>query len=149
MALEMTYDAGNRKDVRKLEKAAKHAEHARIEYTRRIMSEALGRTWMHSLLARCNVFHTPFVRGSIDITAFNCGSQNVGLQIFADVIIHCPTEYILMMQEASHKELANDRHDSNDRSSNGEQPGSPNGGRDPEGSDPFDGDYDPYVGEEG
>jgi len=40
----MTYDAGNRKDVRKLEKAAKHAEHARIEYTKRIMSEALGRT---------------------------------------------------------------------------------------------------------
>jgi len=144
----MTYDAGNRKDVRKAEKAAKHAEHARIEYTKRIMSEALGRVWVHSLLARCNVFHTPFVRGAGDITAFNCGSQNVGLQIFADVIVHCPTEYILMMQEASHKELSNDRHDSDDRSPSEQPAGSSGAGRDLEGPDPSPGDYDPYAREE-
>jgi len=141
----MTYDAGNRKDVRKLEKAAKHAEHARIEYTRRIMSEALGRVWMHSLLARCNVFHTPFVRGAADITAFNCGTQNVGLQLFADVIVNCPTEYILMMQEASHKELSNDRHDSDNRSPSGQSAGGEPSRRDHEGPDPSSGDYDPYA----
>jgi len=65
----------------------------------------------------------------MDITAFNCGSQNVGLQLFADVIVHCPTEYILMMQEASHKELANDRHDSDTDPPTGNSPGSPEGGR--------------------
>jgi len=132
----MTYDAGNRKDVRKLEKAAKHAEHARIEYTRRIMSEALGRVWIHSLLARCNVFHTPFVRGAMDITAFNCGSQNVGLQLFAYVIVHCPTEYILMIQEATHKEIAeNVGHERNQRSASGEPTGSSHSDRGIEGSE--------------
>ena len=144
----MTYDAGNRKDVRKAEKAAKHAEHARIEYTKRIMSEAIGRTWMHAVLLRCNLFSTPFVRGSVDGTAFNCGAQNVGLQLFVDVVNHCPTEYILMMQEASHKELFNDRHDSDDRSPSGQSAGSQNGGRDPEGPEPSSGDYDPYAREE-
>jgi len=144
----VTYDAGNRKDVRKLEKAAKHAEHARVEYTRHIMSEAMGRNWMHSLLARCNVFHTPFVRGAMDITAFNCGTQNVGLQLFADVIVHCPTEYILMMQEASHKELSNDRHDSDNRSPTGQPASGEGNGRDPEGPEPDTYDYDPYAREE-
>jgi len=144
----MTYDAGNRKDVRKLEKAAKLKESARLHYVKRIMSDTEGRGWMHDLLESCFIFGEPFVQGSPDATVYNLGRQNVGKQIFADVVTECPTQYVQMMQEASHKELSNDRHDSDNRSPNGEQPGSPNGGRDPEGPDPSPGYYDPYAREE-
>jgi hypothetical protein len=143
----MTYDAGNRKDIRRAEKLAKQAERNRVDYTKRIMSEVLGREWMHTLLIKCSIFSTPFVRGASDITSFNCGSQNVGLQIFADVVTHCPTQYILMMQEASHKEITeNVRHDGNNGSPGGELNGSADGGRDVEGPEP--GDYDPFAGDE-
>lgn len=139
------YDASNRKDIRRAEKTARQAERSRIDYTKTIMSDPPGRQWMHALLLRCNVFHTPFVRGSADGTAFNCGGQNIGLQIFADVVTHCPNQYILMIQEASTKELANDRHDSNDRRTSpatlGQHPGVEDNGRDVEGS----GEYDPYT----
>ena len=141
----MTYDAGNRKDIRRAEKLAKQVERNRIDYTRRIMSEVLGREWMHSLLLKCSVFHTPFVRGALDATAFNCGMQSVGLSTFADVVTHCPTEYVLMMQEASHKEIVNDRRDSDQRITSGEQPGSQDPGRDVEGPES---DYDPYARED-
>jgi hypothetical protein len=140
----MTYDASNRKDIRKAEKAARLAERSRIDYTRRIMSEALGREWMHSLLLRCHVFHTSFVRAAPDQTAFNEGERNVGSQVFLDVVNHCPTEYVLMMQEASQKELINERHNSNDRSaSSGQSAGGEDAGRDAEG--PVTGEYDPFA----
>lgn len=144
----MTYDPSDRKTVRRLEKAAKQAEAARIAYTKQMMSELLGREWMHQLLLRCNIFSTPFVRGAADVTSFNCGGQNVGLQIFADVVSHCPTEYILMMQEASHKEIVeNVRHNRNDRSASGEPAGSEDAGRNSEGS--ITSEFDPFTDPDG
>ena len=112
----MTYDASNRKSIRRAEKAAKLAEANRVAYVRTIMASLGGREWMHSILLKCNVFHTPFVRGASDLTSFNCGRQNVGLELFHDVVTNCPNEYILMMQEQATKEEANDRRDSDDRS---------------------------------
>jgi hypothetical protein len=69
---------------------------------------------MHDLLARCHVFHTPFVRGAADLTAFNAGQQSLGLEIFADVVNNCPNEYVLMMQEQALKETASDRRNDDD-----------------------------------
>lgn len=137
----MTYDGSNRKQVRQAEKAAALADANRIAFTRTIMSDIFGRAWMHSLLSRCNVFHTPFVAGAPDHTSFNCGSQNIGLAIFADVVVHCPAEYVLMMHEANVKDQANDRRNSDDRTPAGEPAGREDTGRDVEGS----GDYDPYA----
>lgn len=105
----MTFDNANRKSIREAEKSARLAEANRIAYTRTIMSTAFGRAWLHDLLLRCNVFHTPFVANSPDITAFNCGGQNIGLRLFGDVAANCPHEYSLMMTEASTKEAANER----------------------------------------
>ena len=101
----MTYDASSRKDIRAAEKSAKIDEHNRLAYVRRVMSDTSGRTWMHGLLESCNVFHTPFVSGSPDVTSFNCGRQNVGLSILGEVVAHCPAEYMLMMKEAHHREI--------------------------------------------
>ena len=131
-------DFSLRKDVRKVEKAAEVAERQRIDYTKRIMSEAAGRAWMHNLLERCHVFHTPFVRNAPDLTAFNCGEQNVGYQTFADVVTHCASDYILMMQEANLKDFTNGRR--NDPAT--EHPGSPDPNGRTGGSEP---DLDPAV----
>lgn len=105
----MTFDNANKKDIKALEKEARLAETNRVAYTRTIMSTSFGRAWMHDLLLRCNIFHTPFVHSSPDVTAFNCGGQNIGLRIFGDVAAHCPHEYTLMMSESSTKEAANER----------------------------------------
>lgn len=105
----MTFNNANRKNIREAEKEARLVETNRVAYTRQIMSDIFGRAWMYDLLIRCNVFHTPFVAGSPDVSAFNCGAQNLGLRLFGDVAAHCPVEYSLMMSEASIKDLANGR----------------------------------------
>ncbi len=105
----MTFDNANKKSIREAEKNAKLHDSNRIAYTRTIMSTIFGREWMHDLLLRCNVFHTPFSPTNSQITAFNCGTQNIGLQLFGDIATHCPHEYSLMMTEASIKDEANGR----------------------------------------
>lgn len=105
----MTYDGTNRKHIRAAEKQAKIREAARRNFIKAIMSQYDGRAWMHELLAQCHVFHTSFSAGAPDITAFRLGEQNIGLQLFATVVNDCPTEYVLMMQEAMAKEVIDDR----------------------------------------
>jgi hypothetical protein len=111
------YDASNRKSIRRAEKAAELAIANRIAYIRHIMSNSPGREWMYDLLARCSMFSTPFSPTNPYITSFNCGQQNVGLSIFADVTTYCPSEYNLMMQEQATKDQANGRRYDNDADS--------------------------------
>lgn len=139
----MTYDGSNRKHIRQAEKAALVAENERKLFVAHIMSTLPGRAWMHDLLLKCSIFSTPFVAGAYDITAFKCGGQNIGLQIFADVHASAPREYVLMMQEASQKESANDRRYSDQRTPTGQPAGGEGDGRDVEGS--VASDYDPYA----
>jgi hypothetical protein len=141
----VTYDGSDRKQVRSREKEAKLDESNRIAYTKQIMSDLFGRQWMHDLLLRCYIFGEPFVQGSPDGTAHNLGKQIIGKQIFADVVTHCPTQYVQMMQEASAKEILHDRRYSDDRATPAEHNGSSDPGRDPEG--PIT-EYDPYGGAE-
>lgn len=106
-------DLSNRKEVRRAEKAAAIARAQDEEVTKQIMSTPGGRGWMYRLLSRCCIFSTPFA-GVPDRTAFNCGQQNIGLQIFNEVVTICPNQYVQMMQEAAQKDQLNDRHDSDD-----------------------------------
>jgi len=138
----MVSDFSNRKDIRRAEKVAKLAEANRIAYIKRIMSDTAGREWLHALLTSCYIYGEPFVRGAPDATGHNLGKQSVGKQLFADVITHCPTQYVMMMQEASQKELTNDRHD-DERTSSGEPAGSPDPDRGIEGSES--GELDPFA----
>src|SRR5260370_11481714 len=99
----MTFDGSDRKQVRAREKELKIDEGNRLAYTRRLMSDAPGRKWMYDLLLRCHIWQTPFAAGQIDTTAFRLGEQNLGLQVFADVMAAAPQEYVLMIQEAATK----------------------------------------------
>jgi hypothetical protein len=143
----MTFDGSNRKQVREREKELKLAEANRHAYVRRIMQDKPGRKWMHDLLEKCCIFQTPFVAGAPDVTARNCGYQDVGLSIFSDVVNAAPAEYVQMMSEASEKELVHERRYSDDRSPAAEHTGSEDPGRDVEGRDPVT-EYDPYAGTE-
>lgn len=115
------YNASERKDVRRAEKAAALWGTQRLEIVRGVMSLEPGRRWFYETLATCHVFSTPFT-GENNRTNFNLGEQSVGLALLAEIERACPDQFILMLREA------------NDRSS-GSRPTrhSANGGRDDSG----------------
>ncbi len=135
----MTYDASDRKSIRKAEKAARLADRARQEVIVNLMSTTFGRAWLWDLLSSCHVFGQTFSPDPL-MTAFSEGRRSVGLALLADVMLACPDQYITAAREA------NVRHNSNDRSTSAELTGSP----DPDGGIEgrvADDDYDPYGGE--
>lgn len=118
------YNAGDRKAIRQAEKSARLAEAQRREVVGGILSVAPGRQWVHDLLAACHIFDTPFA-GVDPQTNFNCGQQNVGLRIFADVMQH-PDSYLLMMKEANERAITDDSRQRRDHedSDGGDHPAS-------------------------
>ena len=95
----MSYDAGNRKDVKRAEKLAAFAEHNRIQFLRAAMTTVEGRAWFYNFLAGCHIFSSaPTFDTARDY--FTLGERNKGLQIFADITLYCPDTYLRMMQEA-------------------------------------------------
>ena len=54
------YNAGDRKDIRKAERAAKTTESLRLEFLRLSMNTASGRAWFCDLLEFCHIFNDPF-----------------------------------------------------------------------------------------
>ena len=130
----MTYDASLRKDVRRMEKESAQAEANRIAYTKTIMRDRFGRRWMYDLLLRCHIWSTPFAMGQPDGTAFRLGEQNIGLQVFADVMKAAPDDYVLMMNEASEKDIINERRNRDNRTAPDELAGDEDTGRHHEGS---------------
>lgn len=142
------YDASSRKDVRRAEKLSRQHEVARIEYLQAAMSMPQGRAWFHDLLVFCHIFDDPFTGNSLH-EAYRKGERNVGLRLFADIIAHCPDEYIQMMKEANarrvEQSVRNNRAD--DPASVGERSSSPDPrwdveGREPDDADTGDSNYD-------
>lgn len=125
----MTYNAGDRKDIRRAEKEAQVAERQRLLYLHSAMASAQGRAWFHDLLEFCRIFSDPFT-GDALVEAYNKGQRNVGLKIFADILSECPDQYLTMMREA------------NDRRTISQQPRSQNldGGDQGSSDSAFDGD---------
>lgn len=107
----MTYNAGERKDVRKAEKSADIAEAQRAAFIRQMMNEVNGRAYAYHNLARCHVFTTSFNTNALAM-AFAEGERNSGLQLLNDILTYCPDQYVNMMREARQ----NDGHNGNDRS---------------------------------
>ena len=132
----MTYDASDRKSIRKAEKASRLADRARQEVIVNLMSTTFGRAWLWDLLSSCHVFGQTFSPDPL-MTAFSEGRRSVGLALLADVMLACPDQYITAAREA------NVRHNSDDRSSVTQLTGSPDSDGGVEGPSTAD-DYDPY-----
>ena len=108
----MADNAADRKDIRRKEKEARIADRQRREVIGQIMSTAPGRAWLWDRLSSCHVFHTTF-NGDALASAFQEGQRSVGLALLADILAHCPDQYIQAMREA------NERHDRNDNPASG------------------------------
>ena len=138
----MPYDASNTRQVRAAARKAKIADDETRLVIINLMSSPAGRSWMHSRLAYCHIFHTTFTGAALS-SAFGEGQRDVGLQLLLDVMRYAPDQYVFMMHEQNDKELADGRR-TDDSESRGR---SANGGRDPGGSDDANGtvvsDYEP------
>ena len=132
----MTYDASDRKSIRRAEKAARLADRARQEVIVNLMSTTFGRAWLWDILTSCHVFAQTFSTDPL-MTAFSEGRRSVGLALLADVMFACPDQYITAAREA------NVRHNSDDRTADAELSGSQDSDGGVEGRVPAD-DYDPY-----
>ena len=141
----MPYDASNRKQIRVAEKAARRADLDRVEFVRAAMATTQGRTWFFYLLESCHVENQPpTFEPHRDYFMF--GERNVGLRIKADILTHCPDQYIQMIKESNARDTLADART--------ERAGSPNPGWDlegrPDASDSADGpDSDFEPGAEG
>src|SRR5258708_18924847 len=133
----MTYDASDRKSIRRAEKASRLADRARQEVIVNLMSTTFGRAWLWDILTSCHVFGQTFSADPL-MTAFAEGRRAVGLALLADVMSACPDQYITAAREA------NVRHNSDDRTADAQLTGSPDSGGGVERSSPIDDDYDPY-----
>jgi hypothetical protein len=96
----MVYNAANRKDVRRAEKAARQADVARQDTVRGLMSTTQGRQWAYERLVACHIFASSFSLDALQM-AFAEGERNAGLQLLNDVMQVSPDEYIQMMREAN------------------------------------------------
>ncbi len=93
------YNAGDRKSIRKAQKAAAVLDTQRLEAVANILRTIPGRAWMHDLLDACHVFATGFSPDPY-IHAYSAGERNIGLRLLADVQAH-PELYLQMMVEAN------------------------------------------------
>jgi len=105
--LSLIYDASDRRDVKRLEKAARLAERQRHEVIQGIMSIAPGREWMLERLESCHVFASSYSGNALSM-AFSEGERNVGLQLLNDIMSACPGRYVEMMQERNERDAARD-----------------------------------------
>lgn len=129
----MTYDASNRKDIRRAEKEARALEIAKLDYLKAAMTVPQGRQWFHDLLEACHLFSDPFTGDPLR-EAYSKGERNVGLLIYSEIVTHCPDDFIKMMKEAHGRRIERDTRDnrSSDPASVGERTDSPDAGWDPD-----------------
>jgi hypothetical protein len=84
-------------DDRDLVEEQRLARENEIADMRELMATRQGRNIMWRNLERLGVFRTPYVGGDPHGTAFNCGAQNHGLWLYAEILTAAP-EYFLTMQ---------------------------------------------------
>ena len=94
-----TYDpfAQRSKEDKQREAFVNQAQQA--EDVRKLMAEEWGRRLMWSWLEFCGARRTPMTGNSH--TFFNCGQQNVGLMLEAQVLTHAPDAWLRMVREAN------------------------------------------------
>jgi len=134
----MTYDASSRKDIRAAEKASERLANDRLQFLRAALDTREGRAWFYHFLADCHLFSDPFTGDALR-EAYTKGERNVGLRIFAEIITHCPDQYILMVKDENVRLSATDNRAAAERA-RGQDPR-----RDVEGRLDSDPALDPYA----
>lgn len=65
---------------------------------RALLKHQQGREYLYWLLEICRLGHTPWTANALT-TSFNCGEQNIGIQIQAHIIEVDPDGYLQMLRE--------------------------------------------------
>lgn len=107
MEAKPVYNASDRKDIRRAEKAAALHHSNKMAFLRAAMGSSEGRAWFHDLLTFCHLFSDPFTGNALQ-EAYSKGERNVGLALFADIVRECPDQYLQMMREANARSSAFD-----------------------------------------
>lgn len=93
-------NASVRASVRAQEKAAERSAAVRAEVITSLMSHPSGREYVHDILSQAHVFHTSFTT-DVSQMCFAEGERSFGLRFLADVMDHCPEQFIQMMRETN------------------------------------------------
>ncbi len=96
----MAYNADDEKQVKKARKQAQFDEALKLDVIKGVMGTIPGRQWIYDMLNSAHMFHTTFILGSPDGSAFAEGERNHGLRLLVDVQNAAPDLYLLMVQEA-------------------------------------------------
>lgn len=97
--MDVPYNAGDRKAIRRAEKLAKQLENEKRDIVRQICSTEAGRRYLWTELSSAHIFHTSFVSTEALQMAFLEGERNQGLRLLNSVLLHAPEQFVLMMQE--------------------------------------------------
>ena len=104
------YNASDTRQIKAAQKRSKTEQAMDDGVLLMLMSTQNGRAWMLRLLTWCGISRTPFT-GEDAPTNFNCGMQNVGLRLEADLLRACPDQFIFMMREANDGGRTDDGHE--------------------------------------
>jgi hypothetical protein len=132
----MAFNAANRKDVRRAEKASRLAARDDADAIKKIMADSFGRAWMWRKLETAHIFSDPFT-GDPLLEAYNKGYRAFGMVLLADIMLHCPDQYLTMTREANVRRINDDNgsNTSSDDSGTGQHTGSQDGDGGVEGYD--------------
>ena len=93
------YNGSNKKHVESRARKEKRATDKDVDAMKLVMSTSLGRHFVWFWLGRTGLFRQPFVAQLPDVTVFNCGRQDVGHQIRAELESKFPAEFRIMWAE--------------------------------------------------
>ena len=101
----MTFDASNRKEIRRAEKAAAIADRQRAGVIQGLMQTSAGRAYIWDELAACHIFSTSFSLEALQM-AFAEGERNAGLRLMDSIMESAPEEFLMMWREKRDRERA-------------------------------------------
>lgn len=93
--------AGQEKDEAARKAKQQIVTHQEIEDFKWLMADKRGRRFMWRLLSVTGLFRNPFTGNSE--TFYRCGEMGVGQRFFADINLHCPEKYEIMVKEQTSK----------------------------------------------
>ena len=97
-------NAADTRSVKKAGQQDKLKQKRRLDDLATVLSTRAGRRHVWGQLADAGVFHTSYVAGMPDQTAFNEGRRSLGLKLMADVHALDPAHYLAMATEAREDE---------------------------------------------
>ena len=103
-------NTASRASIRAAEKDAQQADAVRRQVTVALMSNPDGRRYIFDALQTAHIFTTSFHENT-HVMSFLEGERNSGLQLFNDIMRHCPEQFVQMMREKNARDDLNSSRD--------------------------------------